>query len=122
MEEKQDYMLEYEEFSNNFKRTEIAPEEVGELIMKMAGHYARHNIRYADKLRIFSVVMAELINSPDPQTGKAMSASKAEILGEATPECADYTMEKIHINNLQEYINGLKSLQKSLMVEYGHVQ
>ena len=115
-------MTEFDQFQNNFKRTETGPDEVGELIMKMAGHYARYNVQYADKLRAFSTVMAELINSIDTQSGKGMSASKAEILGAATSESAAFQIAKIHINNLQEYINRLKSLQKSLMVEYGHVQ
>ena len=115
-------MTEFDQFQNNFKRAETGPDEVGELIMKMAGHYARYNVQYADKLRAFCAVMAGIINSIDIQSGKGMSASKTEILGAATVESAAFQIAKIHINNLQEYINSLKSLQKSLMIEYGHVQ
>lgn len=117
-----DYIVAYENFQRDFKRTETSPDLVGELIMILAGYYARYNIRYADSLRVYSSVMATIINSPDGQTGKAMSASKAELIGNATPECAAYQLAKVNINNIQEYINSLKSLQKSLMVEYGHVQ
>ena len=120
--EENEYILEYQNFQNEFKRTETSPDQAGELIMHLAGHYARYNMRYADKLRRFSAVMAELINSVDPQSGKGMTASKAEILGKATPESAEYEMARIHINNLQEMINAMKSLQKSLSVEYGNSQ
>ena len=117
-----DYLVEYEKFQVEFKKTETSPDQVGEMIMRMAGYYARYNLRYADTLHAFSRVMEGLINSPDTQTAKAMTASKAEMLGNATPECAAFQLARIHVANIQEYINSLKSLQKSLMVEYGHVQ
>ena len=66
--------------------------------------------------------MATLINSTDDQSGKGMTASKAEILGADPKEAAEYEMARIHINNIQEYVNSLKSLQRSLMIEYGNVQ
>lgn len=113
-----DYMTEFHQFQGDFKRGQTSPDEVGELIMRMAGHYAKYNIEYAGKLQTFSAVMAELINSVDIQSGKGMTASKAEILGDATTESAAFQIAKIHVNNIQEYINSLKSLQKSLMVEY----
>ena len=116
-----DYMADYEAFQKEFKLTETSPDKVGELIMKMAGHYARYNIRFSMKLRNFSLVKAKLINSAD-DNGKAMTASKAEMLADATDEAKDFELARIHLQNIQEYINSLKSLQKPLMIEYGHVQ
>ena len=116
------YMVEFDLFQTEFKRTETSPDQAGELIMHLAGHYARYNMLYADKLRRYSAVMTALINSVDPQSGKSMTASKAEILGSATPEAAEYQLAKVHINNLQEMINAIKSLQKALSVEYGNSQ
>lgn len=118
----QDYIIEYEDFQKGFKLGETSPDKVGELIMRLAGYYARYNIIYASKLRAFSAVMQTLINSTDDQSGKGMTASKAEILGADTKEAAEYELAKVHINNIQEYINSLKSLQRSLMIEYGNVQ
>ena len=117
-----DYMIEYEQFQKDFKLSETSPDKVGELIMRMAGYYARYNLIYSDKLRAISAVMSILIKSTDDQSGKGMTASKAEILGAATPESAEYELAKVHINNIQEYINSLKCLQRSLMIEYGNVQ
>lgn len=118
----QDYIIEYEDFQKGFKLGETSPDKVGELIMRMAGYYARYNLIYADKLHAFSKVMAEIVNSTDDQSGKAITVSKAEMLGNATKEYDEYTLAKVHNYNIQEYINSLKSLQRSLMIEYGNVQ
>jgi hypothetical protein len=118
----QDYMIEYEQFQKEFKLGETSPDKVGEVIMRLAGYYGRYNLIYAEKLRAFSAVMAKLINSTDDQSGKGMTASKAEILGKDTSESGEYDLAKVHINNIQEYINSLKSLQRSLMIEYGNTQ
>jgi len=119
--EKPEYLSEYEDFQKAFKLGETSPDQVGELILKMAGHFARYNLQYANKIRNISAVKANLINSND-ENGKPMSASKAEILADATEEGAGYKLAQIHINNIQELINSLKSVQKSLMIEFGNVQ
>jgi len=118
--ETQDYILDYEAFSNNFKKTEVSGEEVGEMIMRLAGHFARYNMKMGDALRFFSKVKADFQGQVDPNTGKAMSSSKAEILADATPEAAEFEMSRIHVTNLEQYINALKALQKGVLTEYSH--
>ena len=115
-----DYMIDYEAFSNNFKKTEVSGEEVGEFIMKMTGYFIRYNVRYGDSLRAFSAVKAGFQNQSDPATGKAMSSTKAEMLADATEEAANYEMARIHINNLEQIINSMKALQKGVLTEYSH--
>lgn len=115
-----DYMLEYEAFQNNFKKTEVSGEEVGELIMRMAGYYARYNVRLSDALRAISIVRADFANQPDVATGKSLSSAKAEVLSDARPEAAKYELARIHVNNIEQYINSLKSLQKGVLTEYSH--
>ena len=116
----QDYIIDYEAFSNNFKKTEVSGEEVGEMIMRLAGHFARYNMKMGDALKSFSRVKADYQGQVDPNTGKAMSSSKAEILADATPEAAEYEMSRIHVTNLEQYINALKALQKGILTEYSH--
>lgn len=113
-----DYMQEYEEFANNFRKTEVSAEEIGELIMKMAGYYARYNVRLSDAIRAFSLKKAEFQSQTDPASGKAMSTAKSEILAGATPEASTYELARIHVQNIQEYINSLKSLQRGVQFEY----
>ncbi len=113
-------MLEYESFASNFRKTEVSGEEVGELIMKMAGHFARYNVRMGDALRAFSAVKSSFQSQVDTSTGKTMSSAKAELLADATPEANVYEMARIHVNNIEQYINSLKSLQKGVLNEYSH--
>jgi hypothetical protein len=115
-----DYMKEYEEFIANFRKTEVSGEEVGELIMKMAGHFARYNVRYGDALRAFSAVKSSFQSQIDVSSGKTMSSAKAELLADATPEANTYEMARIHINNIEQYINALKALQRGTLNEYSH--
>lgn len=115
-----DYIQDYETFVRNFRKTEVSGEEVGELIMQMAGYFARYNVRLSDALRAFSLRKAEFQNQTDPTSGKAMSTSKAEILADATPEATAYGLARIQVQNIQEYINALKALQKGVLQEYAN--
>lgn len=88
--------------------------------MRMAGHFARYNVRMGDALRAFSAVKAGFQSQPDPATGKPMSSTKAEMLADATGEAATYELARIHVQNIEQYINALKSLQKGVLTEYSH--
>jgi len=115
-----DYLQKYEDFMNKFRLTECSGEEVGELIMQMAGYFARYNVRLSDALRAFSLRKAEFQNQTDPTSGKAMSTSKAEVLADATPEAAAYELARVQVQNLEQYINALKALQKGVIIEYSN--
>lgn len=115
-----DYMVEYNTFSSNYRLTEISGEEIGMLIMKMVAHYAKYNMKLKDALRDYSIVLRDFQTQIDPATGKAMSSTKAESLAAATEVAARYSEMKIHISNIEQYINGLKALQKGVLQEYSH--
>jgi hypothetical protein len=117
-----DYIIEYEKFMSNFKKTEISGEEVGETVMHMAGYFARYNVRMSDSLRAYSLVKAEFQNQVDASTGKATSSAKAETLASATPEAAAYELSRVHVQNIEQYINALKSLQRGVLFEYSNSQ
>ena len=116
----EDYIIDYENFRDTFKKTETTGEEIGEVIMRMAGYYARYNVRMGEALRVFSAKKAEFQNQIDPSSNKAMTSSKVEVLADATPEAYTYEMSRIHVNNIQEYINSLKALQRGAMNEYSN--
>lgn len=115
-----DYVQAYSEFQAQYKIAQVSAEEVGVLVMKMAGYLMRYNLVYGEALRRFAAVKATIINTVDTQTGKAISATKADTLADATPESNDYQMAKVHVTNCSEATNALKSLQKSLQVEYNN--
>ncbi|MFA5696386.1 MAG: hypothetical protein WC917_02970 [Bacilli bacterium] len=118
--EKVDYIEDYLAFESNFKRTQVSPEEVGELIMHMTAYFIRYNVRLGEAIKRASIIKANLQNQSDPITGKSMSSSKAGILADATPEAHMYEMARIHVTNIQEIINSMKVLQKSLTLEYSN--
>jgi len=120
METDQDYTIEYNKFEQNFRLTEVTGEEVGKLIMHMASYFARYNVRLGNALRAFSIIKAGFQNQVDETTGKSMSSAKAETLASATQEAQAYEMARIHIQNIEQYINALKSLQKGVLQEYAH--
>lgn len=115
-----DYMIEYEKFQNDFKLAETSGEEIGKVIMRMAGHFARYNMAMGEALRNFSTVKAVFQNATDPATGKTTSSAKAELLADDTDEGYKYEMSRIHIQNIEQYINALKALQKGSLNEYSH--
>jgi hypothetical protein len=113
-----DYQKEYETFMNAYEISQQHPEEVGALIMRMAGYYARYNITFSQKLKAFGHMKADLMRTPDKETGKAMTGTKCDMLGEDTTQASELSLAKRHIENIEQYINALKSLQRSLMTEY----
>jgi hypothetical protein len=102
-----DYIIDYEAFSSNFKKTEVSGEEVGEMVMRMAGYFARYNVRMGDALRAFSRVKSDFQSQVDSTTGKPMSSAKADTLADATPE--------FH-TNLVPFFTQVKVLSAKLIV------
>jgi hypothetical protein len=115
-----DYIDDYDQFMGNYKKTEVSGEEVGEFIMKMTGYYIRYNIRYSDAIRLFSAVKSDFQNRLDPANNKPMSSAKAQMLADSTPEAATYEIARIHVQNLEQIINSMKSLQKGVLTEYAN--
>lgn len=114
----EDYAIEYENFMQTFKKTEVSGEECGELIMRMGHYYMRYNMRLVEAVRHFAAVKSVFLTGVDPDTQKPMSAAKADVLADATPEAATYQTAKAHLLNIEQGINALKALQKSLLQEY----
>jgi hypothetical protein len=119
--EEEIYLTEYRNFISSYKRGETSAEEVGEVISRMAQYFSEKNMILGCKEEILHKIAAEIIQQTDPQTLKAISAVKAEILIKATPEYANSNKIKMHLENIEQFINALKYLQKSLLQEYAQV-
>lgn len=120
MNETIDYMEAYNTFEKEFRLTQVSGEEIGAFIMKMTGFFIRYNVRYGDAIRAFSAIKAGFQSQIDVASGKTMSSAKAELLADATPEAHMYEMARIHVTNLEQIINSMKSLQRGAMTEYSH--
>lgn len=115
-----DYMEEYNTFVSNYKLTEVSAEEIGHLIIKMTSYYGKYNMKLKGALRDYSIVMRDFQTQVDPSTGKGISSAKAEVMAAATEVAANYEGARIDIGNIEQYINGMKALQKGVLSEYAH--
>lgn len=115
-----EYVTEYEKFIAGYRFTEVSGEEVGFLIAKMSMYFSRYNNSLRHALRNYSIVTRDLVIGTDEATGKAISSAKADTLAAATDQADHYNELKIHVNNIQEIMNSLKSLQRGIVNEYNH--
>ena len=114
------YQQEYESFISKYKSgVQIGGEEVGKIIAILAQYFGDKNLMLAEKENTFRKKAAETINGVDPSTLKPISAAKAEILTDATLEAEEYRLAKAHLENINQYLNALKSLQKGIISESG---
>lgn len=118
--EQEVFLTEYTEFLQRYRRGSVAPEDIGEIIARMAQYYAEKNLACSVASGKYSDVAAEHAGSIDEQTGKAISIAKADILTRATAESKEYEKIKRDLQSLEQIINALKSLQKGVLNEYSH--
>ena len=111
----------YREFLTQYKNEEIAGETVGILIVKMAQYFAEKNKITTIEEIALNKVASEIIQTVDENTNKQITVAKAEIVIKSTPEANDLKMAKMHLANIENYINALKYLQKSLTTEQGYM-
>lgn len=114
------YSEDYDKFMDNFTTREISGEEVGEMVARMAQHFGRHNLIAVRSLKIYAKLKSELHAQPDGATGKPMTSTKAEMIAAATPEAYKYEEARVHVQNIEQMLNALKSLQKGILFEYQH--
>jgi hypothetical protein len=110
------YIKDYEDFMNNFSHQNISGAEVGEMVARMAQHFTNHNLLLGRALRVYKTRAQKIYNSVDAN-GKPITASKAEIEADATDEAFVYQEAKINVQNIEQMINALKSLQRGILKE-----
>lgn len=112
-----EYLTDFNNFMATYHRGEVSGEEVGELIARMAQHYAKYNLETVAKERRLSLVAKENESKSD-ENGKPISSTKAKVYTEATDEMADFNLSRAHLQNIEQMINSLKALQKGVLNEY----
>jgi len=118
---KQAYQIEYDEFVAEYRKGITDAEDVGALIVRLAQHFMTINIELGEKWRNMVKVAAEINSQMDDNTGKAIAANKAQTKIDATPEAMDLYTAKIDIENLEQLLNALKSLQRGVTNDYHHM-
>jgi len=110
----------YTDFLTLYKTGMCSGEEIGEIIVRLAHCYAKANLDMITKERSMNLVARETEGQTDVN-GKAISSTKAKVFVDATSECFSYNVARGHLQNIEAYINALKSLQKGVLNEFSHL-
>lgn len=119
--EDEPYYKEYKEFTEQCSAGNVSAEQVGSVIVRMAQYFAQKNMELSLAESSANGEAVLIVQSNDDSTGKPMSVSKAEILLKGTAAYEASNMVKTHIQNIEQYINALKYLQKGILNEYSHM-
>jgi hypothetical protein len=117
------YAQEFDSFMASYKNDDSTTgEKVGHMVAIMSQYFTEYNLRYAEAKIKANKVAASYEQSSDESTGKPLSSAKAKVLSEASPEYAQELRTKVDVENIEQDINALKSLQKGILFEYNSVQ
>ena len=115
------YAQEFSSFMASYKNDDsVTGEKVGHMVAVMSQYFTEYNLKYAEAQIKANKVAANFENSSDEATGKPLSSAKAKVLTSATPEYAEELRAKADVENIEQDINALKSLQKGVLNEYAH--
>jgi len=120
METKEPYLVEYAEFMKNYAAGQTSGEAVGEVIARLAQYFCEKNITLAACDQRFSKINATIADSVDELTDKPISMAKADIMAKESKEYVDYSNAKANLQNIEQCINALKSLQKGVLQEWNY--
>ena len=98
-----------EDYQKVFQKFVLDGEDREHVVLLMARDYAIYNLKMVEALRAFRSVKASVIEQTDAND-KPISAVKADVIADATPEAANYEIARAHVNNIDHYIDSLKTL------------
>ena len=110
----------YSKFMQDYSLGVTTGEMVGNLIAKLAGYYPNYNGRLVTAERAFALICRDEVTKTDDATGKAVSATKAETIADASSEATAFKEARSHVQNLEMLIQSAKALQRGLIQEMSH--
>lgn len=117
---KEEYEIVYSDFMKGYASGSVTGEQVGELVARLAGYYPNYNAVKAQRERAYALVSRDEVMKTDETTGKAMSATKAQTIADASVEASAFKNARMHIENLEMLIQSAKALQRGLLQEMSH--
>jgi len=115
------YKEKYDNFIKTYKTGIVSAENIGFLIAEMVNFYSDFNTMLGLLEAQLNKKAAEIVSGQDPETLKPISVSKSELLIKNTEAYNNYNEMKINLQNVEQMINGLKSLQKGVSNEFSHM-
>jgi len=114
-----DYEKIYSELMDEYKTGMVAAETIGEAIVKLAHCFAEANFIMVNAEKKRNHIAREMEGQTDA-SGKSLSSTKAAVMTAASEESYLYDMARANVQNIEQYINSLKSLQKGVLGEYAN--
>ncbi len=94
----EDYEKEFQKF--------LAGESTAENTMNMmARDFPSYNLRMMEALHVFRQVKKAMLETEE--NGKPISAAKADILADATPEAHAFEVARAHVTNIEMIVKAL---------------
>ena len=118
----EDYQNEFKEFIEKLNKDvgAVDPSEVGVMISRMVQYFCDYNsMKTVSSNRLRQASTPIILGNDD--NGKPISMAKAQFIIDALPESEDHSIKKMHLENLEQIVNGLKSTLKGLSNEYNHM-
>lgn len=120
MEKLPTYLDEYHKFLDSYQFGGVSGEEVGEKVARMAQHFSMINLLLVERERALRTVAREIESQKD-ENGKLISSTKASVMVDGTEEAHNYREARANLQNVEQIINALKSLQKGVLNEFSHM-
>jgi len=115
------YSAEFDSFMASYKNDDsVTGERVGHMVAVMSQFFSEYNLKYAYAEVAFNRVAKTYEQSSDEATGKPLSSAKAKVLAIATPEGEAMIIAKADVENVEQNINSLKSLQKGVLNDFAY--
>lgn len=111
------YQEDYKHFLEDYKKGSVGAEMTGEMVAYLASLFISRNLDYTTKDIAYNVKLSQIMNTPDKDTGKFVSAVKATADAEASDEYKEKALAKAHVTNLECLIQATKTLQRGLIGE-----
>lgn len=115
------YQEKFDSFIIECNTGQVDGETVGKVIVHLAQEFANYNMMLSAREMRLNAIAAEMVQGTDEASGKPISVSKAELLIKATEEYSDVKRTKIDLENIENFINSLKFLQRGILQEYSHM-
>ena len=116
-----EYKEKYQSFLNDYHTGVTSGERVGFLIAELSNFFAEYNMLAGQQEKKLNQEAAKIVSGTDEVTGKPLSVAKADILIKATDQHADSKMTRIHLENIDGFLNSLKKLQLGILNEFSHM-
>jgi hypothetical protein len=113
------YKEDYSSFLASYKSGFVSAENVGKVICDFTQYFIDSNTNYCMKEIVFNRVLAGIEQAE--LEGKQLSSAKAKVIAESRDEFADFIKSKRDVENIEQILKSLMSLQRGIQQEFNHV-